>query len=416
MQANKFNFTDNRLSKLTHDGTSKRQYFYDAGQTSLALSITPAGTKSFQIQAWDKTRGKSISKVIGKYPAMSINDAREVVGDLLADINKGEDVISIARKKREEDCLDDVFERWLESAKQYKRSWEHDEMRYDKYIRRPLGKKRVSDIDRDTVRQWFFRLTKIKKKHGGYLSKTTANRIFAILRAVFNQELPDLANPCKGVKQYQEYSRERFLQPAELVRFFSALESEKTTGYFKDYILLSLLTGARKGNVLSMKWADIDFDSQIWTIQAQESKNKSAMSIPLVEPVMEVLNARRASKESIFVFPSPGTKKSRTGHYVEPKDAWKELVKRAGLENIRLHDLRRTMGSYQTMIGASSTIVGKTLGHKSQQATAVYARLSLDPVRDSMEQAVDLMMASRKLPDKVVDFKKVTNSKSREDI
>jgi integrase len=400
----KLNFTDNRLSKLTHDGSNKRLYFYDEGQSSLALCITPANTKSFQLQTWDKIRGKSISKTIGKYPAMAINDAREIVREYLTEIGKGEDVIAIARKKREEDCLDDVFERWLEYAKQKKRSWQHDKTRYYSYISKSLGKRRVSDIDRDTVRRWFANLTKVKTERGKFLSKTTANRVFAILRTVFNQELPDLPNPCKSIKQYQEYSRDRFLQPSELKQFFTALEHEKTPEYLKDYILLSLFTGARKSNVLGMKWGDIDFDNRIWTIRGEEYKNKSSMTIPLVEPVMDILEIRKVYRDSIFVFPSPGTLKSKTGHYTEPKEAWKELVKRAGLKDIRLHDLRRTMGSFQTIAGASLTIVGKALGHKSQAATAVYARLDLDPVRASMEKAVDLMLASKELPDKVVNI------------
>ena len=405
MEKTKLNFTDNKLSKLTHDGSNRRLYFYDKGQSSLALCITPTNTKSFQLQVWDKTRGKSISKTIGKYPAMAINDARDVVMDLLRDINKGEDVISIAKKKREEDCLDDVFERWLDYAKQHKRSWKHDETRYYKYISIPLGKKRVSDIDRDMVRQWFIKLTKIKTNNAKYLSKTTANRIFAILRAVFNQELPDIPNPCKSIKQYQEYSRDRFLQPSELERFFSALESGKTPEYLKDYILLSLFTGARKSNILAMKWGDIDFDNKTWTIRGQEYKNKSSMTIPLIEPAMDIIMNRKATRSSVFVFPSPGTLKSKTGHYTEPKEAWKELVKRAGLDDIRIHDLRRTMGSFQTIAGASLTVVGKTLGHKSQAATAAYARLDLNPVRASMEKAVGLMMASKELPEKVVKMK-----------
>ena len=81
------------------------------------------------------------------------------------------------------------------------------------------------------------------------------------------------------------------------------------------------------------------------------------------------------------------------------------MLKSAGLTDVRLHDLRRTLGSYQTMSGASQTVVGKTLGHKSQAATAVYARLNLDPVRASMEKAVDLMMASKDLPNKVINIK-----------
>ncbi|MDA3971257.1 MAG: tyrosine-type recombinase/integrase [Desulfobulbaceae bacterium] len=401
MPTTKINFSDHRLLKLTHDGSKKRLYFYDSGQAALALCITPTGTKSFQLQTWDKARGRSVAKTIGKYPAMSINTARELVRDMLVDINKGEDVIGIARKKREEECLDDVFKRWLDDySKQHKKSWKHDETRYYKYISKPFGKKRVSDLDRDSVRQWFLNLTKIVIRPGEKVSKTTANRIFALLRTIFNHELPDIPNPCKGIKTYQEYSRDRFLQPSELKQFFSALESEDTPGYFRNYVLLSLLTGARKSNILAMKWADIDFDRKTWTIPGDEIKNKSTLTVPLVEEAMEILLTRKASRDSIFVFPSPGTCKSKTGHYVEPQDCWERLVERSGLKDIHIHDLRRTMGSFQTMGGASLTIVGKSLGHKSTQATQVYARLDLDPVRASMEKAVEMMMTTKKIPDK----------------
>ncbi len=404
MAKTKFNFTDNRLQKLTHDGSGKRLYFYDTGQPSLAICITPAGNKSFQLQAWDKHRGKSIVKTIGHYPKLSIASARKEAHDLLSDIHDGEDVISKARKKKAEDCLDDIFERWLEGAKQRKRSWKHDKSRYDLYIKKPLGKKRLSDIDRELIRVWFNKLTN-KVSARGKLSTTTANRILAILRTVFNQEAPDLPNPCKGVKQYTEYSREVFLKPSELERFFKALESEKTELFFRDYVMLSLLTGARRSNILAMRWVDIDFDLGTWTIKGQEFKNKTIMTIPLIEPALNILDSRKQNTSSIFVFPSIGNKKSNSGHVEDVRNHWDKLLKQARLGDIRLHDLRRTLGSYQTMSGASQTIVGKTLGHKSQAATAVYARLNLDPVRASMEKAVDLMMASKELPDKIVKMK-----------
>lgn len=406
MAKTKINFTDNRLRTLSHDGSSKRLYFYDTVQPSLALSITPAGTKSFQLQTWDKKRGKSVVKSIGHYPKMSIAQAREATIDLLGDISKGVDVIGKAKKSLDEECLDDVFCRWIEEAKQHKRSWKHDESRYDLYIRKPLGKKRISDIDRELIRGWFLKLTDLTSARGK-LSKTTANRIFAILRTIFNQELPHISNPCKGIKKYQEYSRDRFLQPTELERFFKALEEEKTPEAIRDYVYLSLFTGARRNNVLSMMWPDIDFDTKLWSIRGQDSKNKSSIAVPLIDQATEILQRRRNTATSVFVFPCTWRKKSKTGHLVDPREAWSELVARAELNDLRLHDLRRTMGSYQTMTGASSTIVGKTLGHKSQTATAVYARLNLDPVRASMEQAVDLMMASKELPNKVVSLKKI---------
>ena len=92
-------------------------------------------------------------------------------------------------------------------------------------------------------------------------------------------------------------------------------------------------------------------------------------------------------------------------YIIEPKRSWVSLLKRAGLKDVRLHDLRRTMGSYQTITGASTTIVGKTLGHKSLQSTAIYARLNLDRVRASMEAAVSAMLETKELPEKVVQMK-----------
>jgi integrase len=140
-----------------------------------------------------------------------------------------------------------------------------------------------------------------------------------------------------------------------------------------------------------MKWSDIDNEREVWTINPEESKNSQRLTIPLLPQVIEILTRRRKTSNSTFVFPS----NSASGHYQEPKKAWHTLLKRADIKNVRIHDLRRTMGSYQTMTGASTTIVGKTLGHKSQQSTAVYARMTLDPVRDSMHAAVELMMKTK---------------------
>ena len=153
---------------------------------------------------------------------------------------------------------------------------------------------------------------------------------------------------------------------------------------------------------MAMRWSDINVEQNIWRIPPDESKSSEAMNVPLIEPAIAILQKRKSKTNSIFVFPGDGG----TGHLVEAKRAWKTLLKSAGLTNVRLHDLRRTLGSYQTIGGTSLTIVGKTLGHKSHEATQVYARLNLDPVRASMEKAVDLMMASKELPDKIVKMKR----------
>ena len=79
---------------------------------------------------------------------------------------------------------------------------------------------------------------------------------------------------------------------------------------------------------------------------------------------------------------------------MEPKAGWKRILERAGIKDLRLHDLRRTLGSWQAATGANSFMIGLSLGHKTTQSTAVYARLNLDPVRDSVEKATQAMLQS----------------------
>lgn len=102
---------------------------------------------------------------------------------------------------------------------------------------------------------------------------------------------------------------------------------------------------------------------------------------------MEILTARKWAFESAYMFEGSGA----SGHLADPKKAWARILKEAGIDNPRIHDLRRTLGSYQAATGANGYIIGKSLGHRSQQSTAIYARLSLDPVRESVNKATDVV-------------------------
>ena len=391
--------------KLKPISGKKRSYYYDSKTDGLRLQITAAGTKSFQFQIWDPNRKRPVTRTLGKYPSLPIEKARKKAIAEMAAVNDNIDIEEAAKSTREEDTFSLIFTRWLEEhAKPHKKSWDEDERRYKLYIEKTLGKKKLSWFTQGKIRKWHSDITKIKKQRGeGNITGTTANRALALLSTVFNQIAPDRPNPCRGVKKFREQSRDRFLQPAELQRFFETLDAPETPPDFRDYLLLSIFTGARRSNIMAMRWTDIDFEQGIWKIPADESKNAEAMAIPLVQPAIDILLNRKDSTNSIFTFHS---KTAKSGHMEEPKGAWKSLLKYAGLKDVRLHDLRRTLGSYQTITGASSTVVGKTLGHKSHQATAVYARLNLDPVRESMETAVNAMLATRDLPKKVHDLKK----------
>lgn len=120
-----------------------------------------------------------------------------------------------------------------------------------------------------------------------------------------------------------------------------------------------------------------------------KTKNGQPQIVPLSDEVIEVLKSRQTlSSNSSYVFPGSG----RFGHLIEPKKGWLRILEQAGIKNLRLHDLRRTLGSWQAKTGASLAIIGKSLNHKSPLATAIYARLDLDPVRASIEKATHAML------------------------
>ena len=188
-------------------------------------------------------------------------------------------------------------------------------------------------------------------------------------------------------------SRTRYLQPAELAIFFQALEESDEPA--KSFFMLCLLTGARRANVLAMAWADISLGDALWRITAGDAKAGEEMNIPLVPEAVALLQRLRHENggKSFWVFPAD----SKTGHYQEPKRAWSTLRRRSGLADLRIHDLRRTMGSWLVRTGANTAINAKALGHKSMAAAAVYQRIAdVDPVRDAMERATTAFLGSSK--------------------
>jgi integrase len=155
--------------------------------------------------------------------------------------------------------------------------------------------------------------------------------------------------------------------------------------HMRDYFLLALLTGVRRSNVLAMRWDEINLIRDEWRII---TKGNSAQTVTLSPEVVTILSERQQAANSEWVFPGTG----KTGHLVEPKKAWQRLLDRAGLSDLRIHDLRRTLGSWQAKTGASLLIIGKSLNHKSTQSTAIYARLDLEPVRESVNLATTAML------------------------
>jgi integrase len=217
--------------------------------------------------------------------------------------------------------------------------------------------------------------------------RAAANHALKLLRVVFNCVIKagmfDGGNPAAEFGILRIKARDRFVSRDELPRLFTAL-AQTTNTTIRDYILLSILTGARRGNVLAMRWADIDMGRRVWRIP--DTKNDEPVEVQLCDQAMAVLQERQTSGGT-WVFPGTG----RSGHLESPKRGVQAILDAAGIDNLRIHDLRRTLGSWQAMLGSSLVIIGKSLGHKSLAATQIYARLSAEPVRASVAQAADAL-------------------------
>lgn len=376
-------FTKKELSALTPPEGKKRTYIHDTGTSSepgLLLQITPKGKKTFQFYRWFK--GKPVRINLGLFPSMSVERARLKARECQTLIDDGINPADKKRKAKTEMTFSELFEIYIDRhAQPRKRSWQDDLNNFRLYLK-PLGKKKLSEIKKSHVASIH---SKIGKKH-----KVTANRVLALVSSIFGRAIEyglwESINPCMGIRKYPEKSRDRFLQADELPRFFEAL-NEEPNETLRDYIFLSLLTGARRSNVLAMRWKELDLEQEgTWKIPV--TKTGDSQTVTLAMEAIEILKIRKSNRSSFFVFPGNG----KTGHLIEPKKGWKRILKRAGIKDLRIHDLRRTLGSWQAITGSSLPIIGKSLNHKNASTTAIYARLNLDPVRESVQRATVAML------------------------
>ncbi len=376
----KLNTQNIRILPIPTDG--KRTYYYDNKIPGLGVMIFPSGTKTFFL--YKRIDGKPDKIKLGRFPDMSPEQATNAAYKLMGKISEGANPNSDKKKLKTELTFDKLFEQYMtEYAKAHKKSWKNDLDLYNLYLIEWKSKK-ISSITKIMV-------TNLHIKIGNDYGQYAANRTLSLLHIIFNKAIEwgfEGVNPCSGIKKFKEKSRERFLQTDELPRFFEALNSEPNV-LFRDYFYISLLTGARRSNILAMNWNDVNLENKTWRIK--ETKNGESQIVHLSSQATEILIKRFQSKYSDWVFPSMT---SASGHIEEPKKVWKRILTNAKIEDLRIHDLRRTFGSWQAATGANSYIIGKSLGHKTQQATAIYARLNLDPVRESVNKATEAMFAA----------------------
>jgi integrase len=388
------NFTKKSIEALTP--TDKRRTWHDTHAHGLCLRVEENGRKNF---CWfRKVNGRPTWKNIGKFPDLSVENARTKAAEYnsqfarwKADEYEGDDPFEKRRDITLKVAVDDYADRHLaNNAKRPVESVKGAKWQFEKYLS-SWGKRQLGHIRKRDVLN---RHKEIRDEHGLF----TANRAVQLLRAVYYWALEHMdwkgENPaCIELFSERPHQRSRFLQADELARLWAALKTEPSRD-LQHFVILALFTGARRGDVLSARWANISFEPPAWTIP--DPKNKEPYVVPLMKEAVEVLKDREKTAKKEWVFPSRG----RTGHLTGFKHSWPALLKRAKITGLRIHDLRRTLGSWQANTGASLPIIGKSLGHRSQAATSIYARLQLEPVQEALERATKAMLtAGEKKPD-----------------
>lgn len=399
--ANRIRFKKEVLEALPAPEKGRSTYYDDQVQ-KLAVRITSAGTKTFYVITRD---GDSVAWLkLGTFPDMTVEIARKEAQKHLGDFAKGASPVKAKRIEKQRLTLGQAFDnyqtlyavpRGIKTADDTRMIWERCIGTLPDEPAKKHGRKREkhpAGVDWSNRKIDEISGAEVRTLHAeiGTSTPVLANRVVEIIGTIYARASEwgyTGTNPAKDIRPFKEVKRDRFIQADELPAFFKAL-ADDTSEDFKHFVLLCLLTGARRVNVLSAQWQEINLASAVWRIP--DSKNGDPVVVALVPEAVEILKARDpdGKQKTGYVFPAD----SKTGYLSPPAKRWQALLKRAGMADFRIHDLRRSLGSWQAISGASLAIIGKSLGHKSADATLIYARLSMDPVRASVNTATTAML------------------------
>ena len=382
---------------------NRRDVRWDDKVTGFGLRLYPSGRKSFVVQYRTRS-GRSRLMTLGKYGVLTLEQARERAKKELVKVLDGRDPVSERRAASKVSTFRDFADLYLtDHAKPHRKSWKRDKERLDAYVLPAIGHLALKDVKPSDVAALHARV--------GASHPVLANRIVQLIRLMMNKavawgHLPEgHSNPAemdrsgdRGVKAFRERSRERFVTPAEMPKLLEAIDAEDNI-FVRAALRLYLLAGLRKNELLRSKWSDIDLDEGVWRVVR---KGGQVDRIPVSTAAAAILGALPRFDDNPHVF--PGNRKG--AHLVNIDKNWRAVRERAGVPDVTIHDLRRSVGSWMATAGVSLHIIGQVLGHApgDVQATAVYARLSKDASRQALEEHGERLMAvgnGKKKPDPV---------------
>lgn len=363
----RISFTVKKIASLRAPDIGQIDY-WDKALPGFGLRISLAGRKSWI--AMYRTGRRKRRFTIGTYPPMALADARAEAKAILVRSQKGGDPAHDKRVALQAGSFGELAVKYIEEyAKENKKSWRLDEKALQRDVIPRLGAYRPADITRRDIRDLLDRI----KGRGAPIQ---ANRTFEMMRKLFNWAVAEdylAETPCKGIKKpAKENRRDRVLKEDEVRDVWHAFEKENPST--AAVLKLRLITAQRGGEVMGMRWQDLDFRAAWWTIPGEFAKNGLSHRVPLSELALEVIkDAKGRQRDLVWVFPS----NSPSGHLEAVVHATKRVRDRCGVEFVP-HDLRRTAASFMTSMGIPRLTVKKLLNHVERDVTATYDRHSYD--------------------------------------
>jgi integrase len=377
----------------------------DADTRGFAVRVTAAGARSFVLDYYIRGRDRSIT--VGRFPDWSVTAARARAQALRREIDVGNDPLADIEAERTAPTVAELIERFREEHLPRKRpSTAADyERLIANHIAPHFGKHaKVADVTFADIDRLHRKITKTGAPYRANRAISVVSKMFALAVRWGMRE----TNPVRGIERNTEYTRRRYLTTEELPRLLAAL-AEHPEKQAADAIRLLLLTGARRGEVLSMRYADVDLGRGLWSKPASSTKQKQAHEVPLSAPARQILSDiqaehRRKRRHGLptYVFSSI----SEAGHLVDIKHSWRAITKAAGIEGLRLHDLRHSHASFLVSGGASLPLIAAMLGHANVATTHRYSHLHQDPLRAAAEHVGKLVEGAGKPAREAVPLKR----------
>lgn len=391
-----------RLTKQLIDETpfpaAGQVFVRDTPLRGFALRVTQ-GRKSFILEK--RIRGRMRRLTLGPYGPLTVDQARKLAAMHVGAIAQGDDPAQVRQDRLHEPTFGDLTAQYLERHAPRKRSGRDDQGMLTSHLA-VFRTRKLTDLNRNDVARLHAQV--------GETAPYRANRLVALLRKMFNLArdwgLHAGENPATRIQMFSEESRDRFVQPEELPRLFQAI-AEEAGPAVRAVVLTALLTGARRTEVLTMRWDEVSLTRAEWRIP--QTKAGRPHLLPLPHALVATLRSLSRVEGNPYVFVG----QHGVGHLHDMKRAWERIRMKAGIRDVRLHDLRRTVGSWLAGSGESMPLIGTVLNHRDVSTTAIYARLNLDPVRQALERNASRMLeaaACQRTPAVILQARKRSRS------